>query len=200
MVEQGERTRGDRAKRDAREWLPWLLLGAAALVGCTTLYAYSFADEGDSLWIGLLLSRGQRLYRLVDLATLDAPLRERLTAHQADPACSSCHKLMDGIGFSFEHFDAIGRRRETDAGKPIDARGTRGTIGIESGGAHQHWRRDDGRIDGRHGGRRVGCGDLQQHGGEPHGVVGCGRGGGPRNDRWTSHRTERLERAPNCDN
>ena len=63
MVEQGERTRGDRAKRDAREWLPWLLLGAAALVGCTTLYAYSFADEGDSLWIGLLLSRGQRLYR-----------------------------------------------------------------------------------------------------------------------------------------
>jgi hypothetical protein len=54
----------------------------------------------------------------------DAPLRLRLEAHQADPACAACHRLMDGIGFSFEHFDAVGRRRETDQGQPIDSRGT----------------------------------------------------------------------------
>ena len=46
-----------------RDWLPWLLLGAAFLLGCSTLYAYSFGDEADSLWIGLLLSRGYLLYR-----------------------------------------------------------------------------------------------------------------------------------------
>jgi hypothetical protein len=49
--------------RTVRDWLPWVLLGVAFLVGCSTLYAYSFGDEADSLWIGLLLSRGYLLYR-----------------------------------------------------------------------------------------------------------------------------------------
>lgn len=53
----------------------------------------------------------------------DAPLRLKLDAHQADPACAACHKLMDGIGYSFEHFDAIGRWREKDGPRPVDARG-----------------------------------------------------------------------------
>ena len=63
---------------------------------------------------------------LESLSTLpaDAPLRARMEAHQANPACASCHKLMDGIGYAFEHFDAIGRWRENDNGKPIDSRGT----------------------------------------------------------------------------
>jgi hypothetical protein len=30
---------------------------------------------------------------------------------------------MDPPGFAFEHYDAIGRRRETDEGKPVDAGG-----------------------------------------------------------------------------
>ena len=46
-----------------RVWLPWLLLTAAFLLGCTTLYAYSFTDEGGALWKALLISRGQVLYR-----------------------------------------------------------------------------------------------------------------------------------------
>lgn len=53
----------------------------------------------------------------------DAPLRLKLEAHQADPACAACHKLMDGIGYSFEHFDAIGRWRDRDGPRPVDARG-----------------------------------------------------------------------------
>ncbi len=57
----------------------------------------------------------------------DAPLRMKLEAHQANPACASCHKLMDGIGFSFEHFDGIGRHRENDGERPIDPRGTLAT-------------------------------------------------------------------------
>ncbi|MEQ9411166.1 MAG: DUF1592 domain-containing protein [Fuerstiella sp.] len=50
-------------------------------------------------------------------------VRERLTAHRANPACASCHDLMDPIGFSLENFDAIGRWRETEAGQPVDASG-----------------------------------------------------------------------------
>lgn len=47
----------------------------------------------------------------------DAPpktLRERLEIHRDQPACASCHDLMDPIGFAFEHFDAIGAYREVD--------------------------------------------------------------------------------------
>jgi hypothetical protein len=51
-------------------------------------------------------------------------LRERLERHRADPSCASCHRHMDGIGFGLENFDAIGKWRAKDAGKPIDAKGT----------------------------------------------------------------------------
>jgi hypothetical protein len=51
------------------------------------------------------------------------PIRERLAAHRANPACASCHDLMDPIGFSLENFDAVGRWRTTEERKPIDASG-----------------------------------------------------------------------------
>jgi hypothetical protein len=41
-------------------------------------------------------------------------VQEQLAQHRDDPACSGCHVVMDGIGFGLEHFDAIGRWRETD--------------------------------------------------------------------------------------
>ena len=51
-------------------------------------------------------------------------MRERLASHRANPACASCHRLMDPVGFAFEHYDAVGRWRDDDAGAPIDASGT----------------------------------------------------------------------------
>ncbi len=50
-------------------------------------------------------------------------LREQLLLHQSDPICSSCHILMDGIGFGLQNFDAVGRWRDTDGKHKIDARG-----------------------------------------------------------------------------
>lgn len=49
--------------------------------------------------------------------------RERYEQHTADPACAGCHLLIDGIGFAFEHYDALGRWREMDGEHPIDAQG-----------------------------------------------------------------------------
>jgi hypothetical protein len=49
--------------------------------------------------------------------------REQFTQHSEDPLCASCHQLMDPIGFGFEHFDGIGRYRDTEWGLPIDASG-----------------------------------------------------------------------------
>jgi hypothetical protein len=51
------------------------------------------------------------------------PMREKLLKHRESPACASCHNLMDPIGFGLENFDWLGRWRDTDAGKPIDASG-----------------------------------------------------------------------------
>lgn len=49
--------------------------------------------------------------------------REHFAQHSSNPMCASCHKLMDPIGFGFEHYDAFGRRREQDGGRPVDATG-----------------------------------------------------------------------------
>jgi hypothetical protein len=49
--------------------------------------------------------------------------RELFVAHEKDPGCAACHKGIDGIGFAFENFDGIGRFRQQEAGKAIDATG-----------------------------------------------------------------------------
>jgi hypothetical protein len=50
--------------------------------------------------------------------------RERFSAHlTAGNTCNGCHSLMDPLGLSFEHFDATGRFRDTDNGRPLDVSG-----------------------------------------------------------------------------
>jgi hypothetical protein len=44
--------------------------------------------------------------------------------HRKNPACASCHKLMDPIGLSLENFDGIGRWRDVDGGARINASST----------------------------------------------------------------------------
>jgi hypothetical protein len=50
-------------------------------------------------------------------------VRQRLEAHRANPACASCHKMMDPIGFSLENFDGIGKWRTTEFGQKVNASG-----------------------------------------------------------------------------
>ena len=50
-------------------------------------------------------------------------VRERLSEHRANPACAGCHNLMDPIGFALENYDAVGRWRTHEEGKPVDATG-----------------------------------------------------------------------------
>jgi hypothetical protein len=51
-------------------------------------------------------------------------LRQMMERHRADPVCASCHTRMDPIGFGFENYDALGRWRSDDGGKPLDVSGT----------------------------------------------------------------------------
>jgi hypothetical protein len=59
-------------------------------------------------------------------ADLSRPMtvREKLELHRANPNCAACHRIMDPIGFSLEHFDLDGRWRDRDGTRPIDASGT----------------------------------------------------------------------------
>ena len=68
------------------------------------------------------------------------PMRERLAEHRANAACAGCHRLMDPVGFALENYDAIGRWRAVEEGRPIDATGGlpdgstfEGAAGLEEG-------------------------------------------------------------------
>src|SRR5207247_6896449 len=51
-------------------------------------------------------------------------MRDRMTAHRANPVCASCHANMDPLGFALDNFDAVGRwRARAEGGQPIDASG-----------------------------------------------------------------------------
>ena len=49
--------------------------------------------------------------------------REILEIHRAKPACASCHRVMDPIGFGLENFDNQGRWRDTIKDVAIDVSG-----------------------------------------------------------------------------
>jgi Protein of unknown function (DUF1592)/Protein of unknown function (DUF1588)/PA14 domain/Cytochrome C oxidase, cbb3-type, subunit III len=47
--------------------------------------------------------------------------REKFALQTDPPACQSCHSVINPLGFSLEHFDAVGRFRKMEQEKPIDA-------------------------------------------------------------------------------
>ena len=57
-------------------------------------------------------------------------VRERMEMHRANPACSSCHSMIDPIGLALENFDVTGRWRTWDKTYAIGADGVR----IHTGG------------------------------------------------------------------
>ncbi len=55
----------------------------------------------------------------------DLTQAERLEQHRKEPACATCHALIDPIGSTFEGFDAVGRQRDADEyGSPVEISGT----------------------------------------------------------------------------
>lgn len=49
--------------------------------------------------------------------------RERLEMHRANPACSSCHVMMDPIGVALDNYDVMGKWRLREDGVPVDTQG-----------------------------------------------------------------------------
>jgi hypothetical protein len=50
-------------------------------------------------------------------------IRQLLEEHRKNAPCSTCHKVMDPLGFALENFNGVGEYRTKDASGPIDASG-----------------------------------------------------------------------------
>jgi mono/diheme cytochrome c family protein len=50
-------------------------------------------------------------------------VRERMEEHRKNPACTSCHRVIDPLGLTLENFDVTGRWRIKDNGHPVDSTG-----------------------------------------------------------------------------
>jgi hypothetical protein len=50
-------------------------------------------------------------------------IRERMEIHRANPSCASCHRTMDGLGFTLENFNAVGAWRDREVGGDVNAQG-----------------------------------------------------------------------------
>jgi hypothetical protein len=64
---------------------------------------------------------------------LKLTFREQLAKHSRSSECSSCHASMDAMGFALENYDAIGKWRMSERGKPIDSIGKLATGASFSG-------------------------------------------------------------------
>jgi hypothetical protein len=49
--------------------------------------------------------------------------RERMEEHRKNPACASCHRVIDPLGLALENFDVVGTWRIKDNGVRVDANG-----------------------------------------------------------------------------
>jgi hypothetical protein len=96
----------------------------------------TFADTTHSSPIrrGVFLARGVLGRALLPPPDAFAPLppdlhpdlttRERVALQTDAQACRSCHALINPLGFTLEHYDAIGRLRSEDNRRPVDATGS----------------------------------------------------------------------------
>ena len=50
-------------------------------------------------------------------------VRQRMEQHRSNPACTSCHKVIDPLGLALEPFDATGKWRVKDGGSAVDPTG-----------------------------------------------------------------------------
>ncbi|MGC1274722.1 MAG: DUF1592 domain-containing protein [Planctomycetaceae bacterium] len=98
------------------------------------LAGYAYYDTSSPIHRGVFIARsvlGRTLMPPPEAITPVAPdlhpdlsTRERVDLQTSAAECRSCHDLVNPLGFSLEHFDAIGRFRAEEQGESIDASGS----------------------------------------------------------------------------
>ncbi len=95
--------------------------------------SFAYTATTSPIHRGVFLARGLLGRVLMPPPEAVAPLapdlhpslttRERVTLQTKPQACVTCHGMINPLGFALEHFDAIGRYRQDEKGKPINAQG-----------------------------------------------------------------------------
>jgi cytochrome c553 len=107
---------------------------AGVLTHPYVLSSFAYTTTSSPIHRGVLLARNI-LGRTLNpppaaFAPLDAKLhpslttRERVSLQTKPAGCMSCHGMINPLGFTLERFDAVGRLRAAENGKPVDARGS----------------------------------------------------------------------------
>jgi hypothetical protein len=96
--------------------------------------AFAYTGETSPVHRGVFLARGVLGLSLRPPPEAFTPLpadlhptlstRQRVVLQTKSTACMSCHGVINPLGFSLEHFDAVGRYRAKDNAKPVDAAGS----------------------------------------------------------------------------
>ena len=100
---------------------PFVLSGFAYMQTSSPIHRGVFMSRG-------ILGRGVKPPPIAVAPTApnlapDLTTRERVTIQTSPEVCANCHGLINSLGFALENFDAVGRYREVEKEKAIDATG-----------------------------------------------------------------------------
>jgi hypothetical protein len=97
------------------------------------LAAFAYTGETSPIHRGVFLARGVLGQSMRPPPEAVSPLapdlhpnlttRERVLLQTKPAACQTCHNVINPLGFTLENFDAVGRFRVKDHGKPVDPTG-----------------------------------------------------------------------------
>ena len=95
--------------------------------------AFAHTDSSSPILRGVFLVRGvlgvtlrpppEAFIPLPESQHPDLTTRERVVLQTKPTSCMSCHGIINPLGFTLEHFDAVGRFRDQDNNRPIDSKG-----------------------------------------------------------------------------
>lgn len=98
------------------------------------LSAFAYTSTSSPIHRGVFVSRSLLGRTLRPPPEAVAPLapdlhaelttRERVLLQTKAETCQTCHSMINPLGFSLENFDAIGRYREQEKDKPVEATGS----------------------------------------------------------------------------
>jgi mono/diheme cytochrome c family protein len=106
---------------------------AGVLTHPYVLASFAYIQNSSPIHRGVLVARNMLGRNLAPPPIAVAPLapslhpnmttRERVALQTKPAACVSCHSMINPLGYPLERFDAIGRLRDKENGRPIDASG-----------------------------------------------------------------------------
>jgi hypothetical protein len=104
--------------------------------------SFAYTSESSPIHRGVFIARSVLGRTLMPPPEAVAPLppelhadlttRERVATQTSPSSCTTCHGMINPLGFGLEHFDAVGRYRAEEKDRPIDATGAYETPSGES--------------------------------------------------------------------